>query len=289
MPAKTSRRPPNRAALSHRRRMLRYVGWGASPTFSLSLPDPATGKARRVFFPGCSLPGHSPHLVKAAYAYLREKLPDTGIMLNCCGAPAYLVGETAIFHRVLEGVARELAGLGAEELIAACPYCLATFLEQRPEIKVRSLFEVMPELGLPPGAPQGQAGVFNLHDPCRAHRLAGVHQAVRRLVAGLGHHVEELPHSRDRSICCGAGSRVAAVDPALTWKLTDLCLAEAKGDLITYCAACRARFAAAGRPALHIMDLAFNPRWQQAKTAPPPASRRRWWHRWRLKRHFQGL
>ena len=50
-----------------------YVRWGTSPTFALSRPDPDTGKARRVFFPGCSLPGYSPHLVRAAYAYLRGK------------------------------------------------------------------------------------------------------------------------------------------------------------------------------------------------------------------------
>ena len=82
-----------------------YVRWGTHPTFALSRPDPATGKARRVFFPGCSLSGHSPHLVKAAYAYLRERLPDTGIVLNCCGAPSQLLGERKVLEEVTGGVA----------------------------------------------------------------------------------------------------------------------------------------------------------------------------------------
>ena len=90
-----------------------FVKWGASPTFALSRPDPATGKAARVFFPGCSLAGHATGVVKAAYAHLRRRLPDTGIMLNCCGAPSYFMGETDVMLRIIGNVAGELAQLGA--------------------------------------------------------------------------------------------------------------------------------------------------------------------------------
>jgi NADPH-dependent glutamate synthase beta subunit-like oxidoreductase len=80
-----------------------FVKRGSSPTFTVSRPDPATGKAARVFFPGCSLAGHATQVVKAAYAYVRRQLPDTGIMLNCCGAPSYFMGEKEVMLRIIRG------------------------------------------------------------------------------------------------------------------------------------------------------------------------------------------
>jgi NADPH-dependent glutamate synthase beta subunit-like oxidoreductase len=266
-----------------------FVKWGTSPTFALSRPDPATGKARRIFFPGCNLPGHSPHLVKAAYAYLREKLPDTGIMLNCCGAPSDLLGEKEVLNRLAAGVAAEMARLGADELITACTYCLFIIRQHRPEIKTRSLYEVMLERGLPPGAKTGKSAVFNVHDSCGARQSPPIQEAVRRLLQEAGHRYEEMLHCKERSICCGSGGMAPAVDAALTRKMTEFRLSEASFDLVTYCASCRARLAGAGHPALHLLELIFNPDWEQAKTAPPAGPRKRWWRRWRLERYFQGL
>jgi len=263
-----------------------YVRWGTSPIFTLIRPDPATGKTERVFFPGCALSGRHPQLVKAAYAYLRERLPDTGIMFNCCGAPSLFLGETPVFEQILATVAAELKKLGAGEIIAACPHCLYVFGEFLPEIKVRSIYEVIAELGVPLES-KGRGAVFNVHDACGTRHNPRVQEAVRRVLALTGHSFEEMAHSRERSICCGSGGMVPAVAPELARQTTALRLAEASRDLITYCAACRARFAAAGHPALHVLDLVFNPGWERAKTTPPAGSLTRWWRRWRLKKYFE--
>jgi NADPH-dependent glutamate synthase beta subunit-like oxidoreductase len=266
-----------------------YVKWGTSPIFTLSRPDPATGRARRVFFPGCSLPGHSPHLVKAAYAYLRERLPDTGVMLNCCGAPSYFMGEKDLMLRIIRNLAGELAKQGAREVIVACPHCYQTLTEFLPEFETRTIYEVLNEVGLPAGASTPPSAIFNIHDACGTRRSPAVHEAVRRLVLAAGHRYEEMAHNRERSICCGSGGMVPAVHPELARQMTAFRLSEASLDLVTYCASCRARFSGAGRPALHLLELLFNSDWQAAKAAPPPGSRRRWWHRWRLKRYLMGL
>jgi NADPH-dependent glutamate synthase beta subunit-like oxidoreductase len=265
-----------------------YVKWGASPTFALSRPDPATGKAVRVFFPGCSLAAHFTDVVKAAYAHLRSRLPDTGIMLNCCGAPSYFMGETEVMRRIIANVAGELAQLGAEEVIVACPHCHQTFQEFLPEIKTRSIYEVLNEVGLPEGAAGAGAAIFNIHDACGARQAPQIHAAVRRLITDLGHGIEEMPHNRERSICCGSGGMVPAVAPELAKQTTDFRLSEATRDLVTYCASCRARLAKTGYPTLHVLDLPFTPNWQQTKTQPPPHNLLRWWRRWRLKRYFRG-
>jgi NADPH-dependent glutamate synthase beta subunit-like oxidoreductase len=265
-----------------------YVKWGASPTFALSRPDPATGKADRVFFPGCSLAGHFTGVVKAAYAYLRHKLPDTGIMLNCCGAPSYFMGEKDVMLRVIGNVAQELEELGAEEVIVACTHCYQIFKEFLPKIRLRTIYEVLGEVGLPPGVQATSPWTFNIQDACGARQAPHIHEAVRALVRNSGHTVEEMAHNRERSICCGSGGMVPAVAPELAKQMTDFRLSEATHDLVTYCASCRARLSKAGHPTLHVLDLPFNPAWQQTKTQPPPHNLLRWWRRWRLKRYFFG-
>jgi NADPH-dependent glutamate synthase beta subunit-like oxidoreductase/Fe-S oxidoreductase len=265
-----------------------FVKWGASPTFAVSRPDPATGKAARVFFPGCSLSGHSTPVVQAAYTYLRQKLPDTGIMLNCCGAPSYFMGETEVMLRIIANVAQELEKLGAIEIIVACPHCYQTFQEFLPQVRLRTIYEVLTEVGLPPDAQASTPWTFNVQDSCGTRQAPHVHAAVRALVQDLGYTIKEMPHNRERSICCGSGGMVPAVAPELARKMTDFRLSEATHDLVTYCASCRARLSKTGYPTLHVLDLAFNPDWQQTKTQPPPHNLKRWWRRWRLKRHFLG-
>ena len=230
-----------KAPLPQHQAIQNYERWGTHPTFALSRPDPATGRARRVFFPGCALSGHSPHLVKSAYAYLRQRLPDTGIILNCCGAPSQLLGQRQELERVAGGVAAELARLGATELIAACTHCLHTIRDFLPGIKTRSIYEVMAETGLPPELARGKKLVFNIQDACGARQSPEIHEAVRHLVQAAGHGLEEMAHTRERSLCCGSGGMAAAVAPDLARQLTEARLAEAKFDLVTYCAACRVR------------------------------------------------
>ncbi|MDD2902417.1 MAG: FAD-dependent oxidoreductase [Syntrophales bacterium] len=278
-----------RGPLPQHKGVQNYVKWGTHPIFTLTRPDPATGKAKQVFFPGCSLPGYHPHLVKAAYSYLRERLPHTGIILNCCGAPSMMLGEEEVQERVAAGVTAEFAKLGAQELIAACLHCVNTLNTYCPEIKTRSLYEVMLEHGLPEAAQASATGVFHVHEPCGARHLPVVQDAVRELVTAAGHHLEELPHNRKRTICCGAGGLVPAVDTPLAKKMTAFLLSEATQDLIVYCATCRAKFVNAGHDSLHLLELLFNPGWPRAKTAKPHSPSKRWWSRWRLKRWFQGL
>jgi NADPH-dependent glutamate synthase beta subunit-like oxidoreductase len=279
----------NQGPLPAHKGIQNYVKWGSSPTFALSRPDPATGRAARVFFPGCSLAGHATEVVKAAYAYLRRSLPDTGIMLNCCGAPSYFMGEKAVMLGIIRKVAGELEKLGAQEIIVACTHCYQTFTEFLPEIKTRTIYEVLNEVGPPAAASSPAPAIFNIQDACGARQAPQIHAAVRRLVQDLGHAIEEMHHNRERSICCGSGGMVPAVAPELAKKMTDFRLSEASRDLVTYCASCRARLAKTGYPTLHVLDLVFNPAWPRTKTQPPPPSRARWWRRWRLKRHFSRL
>ena len=174
-----------------------------------------------------------------------------------------------MLERVAGGVARELEKLGATELIAACTHCLHTIQDLLPGIKTRSIYEVMAETGLPEGLDGSRAEIFNIHDACGARQAPQIHESVRHLVQAAGHDFEEMAHTRERSLCCGSGGMVPAVAPALAQQMTEARLAEARFDLVTYCAACRARFAAAGRPSLHLLELIFNPNWRAGQDRRP--------------------
>lgn len=61
---------------------------------------------------------------------------------------------------------------------AACTHCLHTIAECRPQIKTRSLYEVILEMGLPPEFKPGTPGVFNIHDACGARQAPDLQEAV---------------------------------------------------------------------------------------------------------------
>ena len=57
------------------------------------------GRAKRVFFPGCSLSAYSPGHVLAAWQYLRERMEGVGALLKCCGKPLKLMTITGELDR----------------------------------------------------------------------------------------------------------------------------------------------------------------------------------------------
>ena len=72
---------------------LKDMAFSNGDKFSLAKNAPAADVSEYVFFPGCQLSGSSPGYVEQAYAFLREKLPNVGLMLRCCGAPADWAGR----------------------------------------------------------------------------------------------------------------------------------------------------------------------------------------------------
>ena len=257
-----------------------------SGNFALSMPNPATGECNRVFFPGCSLSGNSPSLVVKTYDYLREKLPDTGIMLNCCGGPVHLIGDEAGFKRRMAELQSELDRLGASEIIVACPECYHT-LKDVGGLPVVSIYEIMATHGLPVAAPSGE-GTFSLHDSCSTRYEEGIQDSVRSLVTQMGYQIEELTYSRSMTRCCGMGGMASYANPKLTNKVTMRRAREAKRDMLSYCASCRDAFAFVGKPSVHVLDLIFNPDWQKSKRAAPTSPKAKKENQGSLKSQFES-
>jgi len=67
------------------------------------------------FYPGCRLGGSNPEHVLKSYRFLSDKF-DAGIMLGCCGAPAYWAGDDARMNANIEKIRQDWNDLGKKIL-----------------------------------------------------------------------------------------------------------------------------------------------------------------------------
>lgn len=256
------------APLPQHQLIQRQQEWVTSPAFTLTRPDLSVRESEKAFFPGCSLCGYSPSLVIKTYDYLRQKLPGTGIILGCCGAPTRDLGQQAKFQAILGTLKTEMDSLGASELLIACPQCFHTIKHNAPDIKLTSIYEVMTERGLPETTTAISPQVFSLHDSCKSRYDKTWQETIRSLIKRMGYQVEEMEHSRGNTRCCGMGGEVSFVNLRLTAERINQRLDEARYDMLSSCAACREAFAFVREPSLHILDLIFNPEWEEDRANP---------------------
>ena len=235
-----------------------------SKLFNTVIRDEKTNYVKRVFMPGCSLCAYSPELVFKTFNYLKEKLPGTAMVIQCCGKPTALLGEE-LFNDRYKKLQKTIDKLGADEVITACQSCFLTISDNSPEKKVKSLWTVLQEIGIPKESRNiGKSSdlVFAVHDSCPTRDREDIHNSIRWVMGELGYKIEELKHSRENTRCCGNGGMVMAVNPDISLKVMKETACEAKTDyMVTYCASCREAMIKGDKKALHILDLIFGGTW----------------------------
>ncbi|MEW6220917.1 MAG: (Fe-S)-binding protein [Thermodesulfobacteriota bacterium] len=262
--------------------------FSSSSLFTMNRPpDPGpAGTVRRVFFPGCSLPAYGPDLVLKTYRYLNAKLPGTGVVLNCCGKPCKDMGDLERFDGLFRRTIETFERLQVDEVVVACINCHKTFRENS-RIRLRTVYEVMCELGLPEhDRPAG--GKVTIHDSCPARYQPQIRQAVREIAVRLGHTVHELRFRNELTQCCGAGGCAPTGNPALADRHTRGRAEQADGLVVTYCAHCRERFSSQV-PALHLLDLVLGISSPRQPVLEAHDSLHNWANRWLVKRRLARL
>ena len=244
----------------------------------LARPQPGFETCRYVFFPGCQASAIAPETVKAAYLDLCERLEGgVALMLGCCGAIADWAGRTEMAQQAHELLDRELARLGNPIVIAGCPSC-AKELREHGVKELRGIWDVLEEIGLPEGVHKLERPMA-LHDSCGARGDAATQASIRRLAATLGVRLTDTPYDRDRSPCCGYGGLTAYANREVAGEMTEQCLERSDEPYLSYCMACRDRFARQGRESRHLLELVYG----TDAGAPPDISEKRW-NRLTLKR-----
>ena len=222
----------------------------------LSRPQPGYETCKYVFFPGCQASAVAPETVRAAWEDLSARLPGgVGILLGCCGAIADWAGRTELYDRTKAFLDSELSKLGDPVVIAGCPTC-AKQLRGHDSLQVVGIWDVLLKLGLPEGA-KGPDRPAALHDACGARGDAETQRAIRTLIGQLGCELREPEDAGDRAPCCGYGGLAGYANPEVASELTEQCIARGEGPWITYCMACRDRFARAGQTSHHLLELVY--------------------------------
>ena len=237
----------------------------------LCRPQPGFEKCRYVFFPGCQATAIAPDTVAAAYADLCARL-DGGValMLGCCGAICDWAGRYEMYDEARAFLDAQLEKLGDPIVIAGCPTCKKE-LSGHGGLKLTGIWDILNEIGLPETA-RGMEVPAALHDACGARGDEPTQQAIRNLAEAMGCALVDTPYDRDQSPCCGYGGLTQYTNREVAKAMTRKCLERSDLPYISYCMACRDRFAREGRESRHILELVYGTN----AGSPPDISQKRY-------------
>jgi len=228
--------------------------------FSLCRHEPGKNESAWLYFPSCQLCGTTPGEVVSSYRYLRDRLSGgVGILLHCCGAPAFWAGREDLFKEALDEIRASWEEMGKPRIITACPTCRNIFQEHVPEMKPASLWDIMLEVGIPDsacarGTTRNTVGVV---DPCSTRHDPVGQKNIRRILKSLDITVEELPLSGETPECCGYGGLMYNANPTLARDVVARRTTASNNDYLAYCAMCRDNFASAGKRVSHLIEHLF--------------------------------
>jgi glutamate synthase (NADPH) small chain len=237
---------------------LQDMEFSQSREFALARHAPGFDSSSHILFPGCQLAASQPEQVLVLYDYLRNNFAlKTGLILNCCAAPAHWAGEKALFKKSIMELHRTWEEMGQPTIIPACSTCYRMFKDHLPDIHLLSLWEVLDKITRNSEKLAGIPDAIHVHDPCTARHEPDMQSSVRSLLNKKGIKVIELPLSGRLTECCGFGGLMQNANPELAGIVAKRRAAEGDLDYATYCAMCRDNLSKTGKQVVHLLDILF--------------------------------
>lgn len=241
-------------------------------------------QSKALFFPGCQLAGLRPEQTGILYQSLQTITPETGIWLDCCGAPAHWGGQKELFSSFVDVAKSHWQEMGKPQVITACTTCTEMFRKNIPEMEVVPVWNLLQDRSVQ--FPDSET-TFALSDPCTVRYDKATMDSVRQIITVAGRAIEELPASGRLTECCGFGGLMESTNTAVSRKVVDARVAQTEQPIITYCAMCCEQLAKPGRPVYHLLDLLF-PVEETPQSTPVTLSKRRE-NRRELQQQFLSL
>ena len=215
--------------------------------------QPGFDTCRYVFFPGCQATAIAPATVRAAYLDLCNRLEGgVALMLGCCGAICDWAGRYEMYEDTVKFLDEKIEELGNPTIIAGCPTCK----KQLSRHETVGIWDVLENIGLPEKAKRMDRPIA-IHDACGARGDSHTQDVIRRIAEKMGCTVEATEYDRDKSPCCGYGGLTQFTNREIAKKMTDKCLERSDLPYLSYCMACRDRFAREGRESMHLLELVY--------------------------------
>jgi Fe-S oxidoreductase len=211
-----------------------------------------------LYFPGCYL-SYDPRLKKVAQAtadILSRAGVDFGILgskENCCGESIRKTGDEDVFKLLAKENIKTFIDNGVKRILVSSPHCYHTFKNEYPEFMVnfevihisQYVFELIQEGRLELNKEYGKKVTW--HDPCYLGRHNGIYDEPRETLKKIpGLELNEMPESREDSLCCGGGGGRIWMETLKGERFSDLRLEQAidvgAEVLVTSCPYCITNF-----------------------------------------------
>ncbi len=157
-----------------------------------------------------------------------------GTKENCCGESIRKTGSEDVFKNMARENIKTFIDNGVKKILVSSPHCYHTFKNEYPEFKAnfeivhisQYLLELINEGRLQIKKEYPKKVTY--HDPCYLGRHNGIYDDPREVLRNIpGLELNEMPESREDSLCCGMGGGRIWIDTKMPERFSNLRMEQA--------------------------------------------------------------
>lgn len=198
-----------------------------------------------IFFPGCAMTGMGKGLILKIKEWLEKRLNcKIGVVLTCCGDPAYQNGDIDFVTDFINALKDKLENIGINKIIFGCSNCKKIFDNFLPDFENIHLTELIREEDL-----KNIKDSNLIHHPCPNFKKTEIKEKIDEILR------KRVDIVFDKPFCCGLGGSANKLDKDVSLKFLKRIEENANGrKIITSCMGCRNRFLKNNIESTHIYE-----------------------------------